>query len=165
MVYVGIGSNVDRETNMNRSIEALRKCFGQILVSSIYECAAVGFDGDNFYNGAAGFETDLSVTEVAATLRQIEDDCGRDRSLPKFSARTLDIDLLLYGDQIINEAGLQLPRADILEYDFVLRPLVDIAARFVHPVKQQTLETLWQSSGFDEQGLKRICMHSHAPGL
>lgn len=164
-VYVGIGSNVDREHNLNRGLALLRQRFGQLVVSPIYECPAVGFEGSHFYNAALSFETGESAADVNAALREIEDASGRDRSLPKFSPRTLDLDLLLYGDQVIDRDGLQIPRTDILEYDFVLKPLADLAPELVHPLAGKPMCQLWEA--FDKTGsrLRLACMPAMAPGI
>ncbi len=157
--YVGIGSNIDREDNIQGGLARLREEFGKLIVSAVYESRSYGFSGDNFYNLVAGFDTDLPVSSVAERLREIEYEFGRQRSQEKFSSRTLDIDLLLYGDLVCNDENLVLPREDVLKYSFVLCPLADIAAAELHPVTGTsyakhweeytgTREDIWKS-GFD----------------
>ena len=162
-IYVGIGSNVDRESNLNLGIDALRRQFGQLLISPVYSCPAIGFDGDDFYNAAIAFESALSASEVNTVLRKIEDSAGRDRSTPKFSARSLDIDLLLYGDAVIDSDGMKIPRADVLKYDFVLKPLVDIAPEFNYPGTTTSLAGLWEGFDKSDSQLKLACMPTIAP--
>src|SRR3989304_558740 len=99
-VYVGIGSNIDRDTNIKGGIVALKKQFGDVIVSRIYESPAFGFEGDNFYNLVAGFDTSYSLNELAEKLRAIEYFFGRKRLAKRFLPRTLDIDLLLFGNMV-----------------------------------------------------------------
>lgn len=146
-VFVSIGANINKAENIRSALIALRKKFGQLIVSSIFESEAVGFEGDSFYNMVIGFDTAMSVTETAVTLRNIEFDHGRTRLCHKFSARTLDLDLILYGDLVSDRANLRLPREDILQYAFVLQPLAEIAPELVHPVTKKTYASLW--SKFD----------------
>jgi len=142
-VYIGLGSNVDREKNIVIAIRELRLIFGDIELSSIYESAAVGFDGDDFLNMVAGFHTTRPVRDVVFELRAIEDRQGRDRTLSRFSHRSIDIDILTYDSLEIDEPGLHIPRQEILENSFVLRPLQDIAAEVLHPVLKQSYRQLW----------------------
>ncbi len=148
-VYVSIGSNIERERYIRAGVADLRRRFGPLLLSSVYESEAVGFDGANFYNLVAGFDTDLSAQQVAAELRAIEERHGRDRAGPRFSSRTLDIDLLLYDDLVLSEGKLDLPREEIAHNAFVLWPLAEIAPHLVHPLLGESYATLW--GRFDRQ--------------
>ena len=143
-VYVGLGSNVEREAMIREAVAALRKHFGEIELSPVYESAAVGFDGSDFLNLVAGFDTGMDVTAVAAIFHEIEDRLGRDRSLPKFASRPIDLDILTYGDLILDVPGIRVPRPEILENAFVLRPLQDIAPDTLHPETGESYATLWQ---------------------
>lgn len=151
--YISIGSNIEREQNVRSSLVALEKQFGSLLVSSIYESEPVGFTGDAFYNLIVGFESDLEVKTVAKQLRQIELNHGRTRNSQKFSARTLDLDLILYGDLIIHDGRLQIPRDEIERYAFVLEPLAEIAPELTHPVSHLSYQKLWEE--FDKSHLKQ----------
>ncbi|MEX0607607.1 MAG: 2-amino-4-hydroxy-6-hydroxymethyldihydropteridine diphosphokinase [Halofilum sp. (in: g-proteobacteria)] len=142
-VYVSIGSNVDRAANLRAGLSALHARFGPMAVSTIYECPAVGFEGDPFYNCVVAFDSNEPVDTVHAELHAIEDRHGRDRSQPKFSPRTLDLDLLLYGDRVVREGRLILPRPDIDQVAFVLAPLAELASERVHPARQETFTELW----------------------
>ncbi|MDH5594975.1 MAG: 2-amino-4-hydroxy-6-hydroxymethyldihydropteridine diphosphokinase [Gammaproteobacteria bacterium] len=155
-VFVSIGSNINREKNIRAGIDALKKTFGELILSPVYETEAVGFDGDPFYNLVAAFETELNPYQVNDALHQIEEDNGRDRSDPKFSSRTLDIDLLLYDDLIINDDKLQIPRDEIEKYAFVLKPLVDIAENVIYPITGKNLEELWLDSDLNKQKLIQL---------
>lgn len=143
--FLGVGSNVDRERNIASCLNALRRRFGELTVSPIYRCAAVGFDGDDFFNLAVGVDTTLEPEALVTELHAIETEHGRTRQGPKFSDRTLDIDLLLYDDRVQEAPDFTLPRPEILERAFVLRPLADIAPDLVHPVEGRTIGELWDA--------------------
>ncbi len=143
-VYVSIGSNIDRAYHIQSAIETLDSQFDNFRYSPIYETPAVGFDGDNFYNLVASFDTSLTFRELEQQLKWIEDNSGRDRNVEKFSARTLDIDLLLYDQQILLQQGINIPRDEILRYAFVLRPLADLQPDLLHPQTGKTMAFHWQ---------------------
>lgn len=151
-IYISIGSNIEAERHLRLAIAELRKHYGELKLSSVYESEAVGFDGDNFLNMVVGLDTDEEVHTVLQTLREIEDRHGRIRSGPRFSARTLDLDLLLYDDLVVKEDALDLPRGEIIQNAFVLWPLAEIAPEIMHPVEQQSMAALWQ--GFDKESQK-----------
>ena len=151
-IYISIGSNIEAEQHLRQAVAELRMHYGELQLSSVYESESVGFDGDNFLNMVVGLDTDEDVHRVVQTLRQIEDRHGRVRTGPRFSARTLDLDLLLYNDLVLKENGLELPRGEITHNAFVLWPLAELAPELVHPVRQQTMASLWQ--GFDKASQK-----------
>jgi 2-amino-4-hydroxy-6-hydroxymethyldihydropteridine diphosphokinase len=148
-VYVSIGSNIEREANIRGGVADLQERFGELTLSSVYESEAVGFDGDNFYNLVAAFDTGLDVLEVAWALREIEDAHGRTREGPRFSSRTLDIDMLLYDELLLQQGKLELPREEITKNAFVLWPLAEIAPDLEHPVLHKTYTELW--AAFDKE--------------
>lgn len=143
--WISIGSNIDRETSIRSALRALRQGFGDLIPSPVYETEAVGFEGAPFYNLVVGIETSASVGEINAVLRAIEDRLGRIRGHERFTSRTLDLDLLTYGMEAGLIDGCQLPRDEILEYAFVLRPLADVAPEERHPVDGRDYQTLWQA--------------------
>jgi 2-amino-4-hydroxy-6-hydroxymethyldihydropteridine diphosphokinase len=147
-IYISLGSNINREQNTRAGVEALKRAFGELTLSSVYESDAVGFAGDVFYNMVISCEVDTPVHETNQILRGIEDANGRDRSSPKFSSRTLDLDLLLYDDLQLDEKGLKLPRGEILKNAFVLWPLAEIAPELKHPETKIRYDELW--SAFDK---------------
>ena len=151
--YTSIGSNIDKEIHIPASLRALERQFGTLTISSIYESEAVGFSSDAFHNLIVGFDSDLDVKAVAKQLRDIELDNGRTRNSQKFSARTLDLDLILYGDLIISDGRLQIPRDEIEKYAFVLEPLAEIAPTDIHPVSGISYAELWQQ--FDKTDLQQ----------
>jgi len=133
-VYFGLGSNIQPVENLKMAVAELRSTFGAVALSSAYRNKALGFEGDDFLNLVARVDTDLSASAVCDVLQQIHDKSSRARGSKKFVSRQLDIDLLLYGDLIDHESPLHVPRSDILEYSFVLVPLVEIAGDHLHPV-------------------------------
>ena len=155
-VYVGIGSNIDRESMIRSSLQRLRDSFGELTISPVYESEAVGFEGDNFFNLVAAFDTDLSVYEVDAILTEIENAHGRDQQQPRFNPRTLDLDLLLYDSLIQDADDIHLPRTDIEEYAFVLYPLADIAADMLHPESGKTFRQMKNESDFHSQNIWKV---------
>ncbi|WKJ91109.1 2-amino-4-hydroxy-6-hydroxymethyldihydropteridine diphosphokinase [Methylomonas montana] len=159
--FISIGSNIDKEIHVPSSLQALRALFGELVISSIYESAPMGFVGDSFYNLVVQFDSELPAKEVAKQLRQIELDHGRSRDSQKFSARTLDLDLILYGDEIIRDGRLQIPRDEIERYAFVLEPLAEIAPQRLHPISKISYEKLWQD--FDKQDLQQTRLGPATP--
>lgn len=149
--YIGIGSNVERESNIRAGISRLKELGSGLTISSVYESCAYGFDGDNFYNLVIGMETDVSPTTLAGLLREIEDEHGRTRNEPRYSSRTLDLDLLLYDDLIFHDDTLHLPREDILTCAFVLGPLAEIAGDIRHPESDIRISEIWKSFDRPEQ--------------
>jgi 2-amino-4-hydroxy-6-hydroxymethyldihydropteridine diphosphokinase len=142
-VYVSIGSNIDPERNVRGALAALESRFGPLLRSTIYESEPVGFEGSNFYNLVIGFDTDLDVDTVQSELADIEDGFGRQRGSGD-SSRTLDLDLLLFGDLVRRNGARELPRRDIENYAFVLRPLAELAPDTPHPGTGRTFRQMWK---------------------
>ncbi len=144
-VYLSIGSNVEPQKHIQKALLMLQNEFNDLQLSTVYRNPAVGFAGDDFYNLVVGFQSALPPEMIVQRLNTIEQACGRHRAIEKYAPRTLDLDLLLYGDHIIEQAELKLPRKDITEYAFVLKPLVELAAERLHPVLQQSYAALWQA--------------------
>ncbi len=159
-VYVSVGSNVSRNKNICQCLTQLKSRFGDLQLSNIYENDAIGFDGDPFFNLVVGFKTELDLIELSKRLHLIEDLSGRDRSQPKFSPRTLDIDILLYDELVTDQGPVKLPRDEITRYAFVLKPLSELCAEQLHPVKQLSYQRLWNefksSEGAKSQNLVRV---------
>ena len=155
-VFISIGSNIDREHHVRFAVQRLRQRYPGLVHSSLYETQAVGFDGDPFYNLVIAFESELTVQDLRAWLRSIEAECGRDRSQPRFSPRALDMDLLLFGELVTSEDGLELPRDEITLNAYVLKPLAEIAGARRHPVLGKTFDELWSEMELPGVGLKTI---------
>ena len=151
--YLSVGSNVDSQKNIVSSIAELKRNFGALICSKVYESKAVGFDGDNFLNLVVGFDTELSVGELSGLLKTIEVNHGRKKGQAKFSARTFDLDILTYDDLCGEIDGVELPRGEILSYAFVLLPLADLAADELHVSTRQSYAVLWEQFSGDKQGL------------
>jgi 2-amino-4-hydroxy-6-hydroxymethyldihydropteridine diphosphokinase len=130
LVYIGLGSNLgDREATIERALELLAAdaAIEVEAVSSLRETDPVGYvDQPRFLNGAAALRTELAPRAVLERLQQVEAALGRDRSGPRFGPRTIDLDLLLYNGEQINEAGLEIPHPRLAERRFVLEPLAEL---------------------------------------
>lgn len=155
-VFLGLGSNLDREKNIRAGLHALTNIFGDLKLSQVYESESVGFKGSNFYNLVASLQTDLTIAELSETLKKIEDENGRVRTGPKYSPRTLDIDILTYGDFVGVEAGVDLPRAEITENAFVLLPLSELVPDELHPHLKKSYTELWANYDKNVQALWKI---------
>ena len=143
LAYLSLGSNQQAESNLRSALTALRVRFGEIIVSPTYCTAAEGFDGPDFLNSAAIIDSDLELAALDAWLHALEDTHGRRRDVPRFSSRTLDIDIVFYGALVFEGEGhLQVPRPE-LRHAFVLKPLADIAPDFRNPVTGITLAETW----------------------
>lgn len=146
-IFISLGSNVERKYHVQQGLNALAKAFNlsfdQLKLSSLFESEAVGFSGNAFYNMVIGIKTEYSVEQVAKKLRDIEIEYGRPHDAKKFSPRTLDLDLLLYEDLIIDTPA-QLPRDEINKNAFVLWPLSEVAPKHIHPIIKLNYQTLWR---------------------
>ena len=141
--YLSVGSNIEPEKHLRMTLAELRERFGEITVSPVYRFPAEGFDGPDFLNLAVAIDTDLDPLALNAWLHALEDHHGRRRDVPRFSSRTLDIDIVLFGDLVLNGPGnLEVPRPD-LKHAFVLKPLADIAPETRHPLLNKSLAQLW----------------------
>ena len=157
-IWISIGSNIDAEANVRAAVDALRNIFGEIVCHPSTAPQPVGFDGPPFLNLVAGFDTRSPAGEVLRSLGRIEDSLGRVRGPERFDSRTIDLDLLTYGDAILSVDGHALPRDEILEYAFVLRPLADVAPAERHPVDGRTYAELWRDFAGDREGMEMVRM-------
>ncbi len=158
-VFLGIGSNIDRETYIGAGLDALDDSYGLVGLSPVYESAAIGFEGDPFLNLVVLIETALSVGALAGQLRELEYRMGRPRDATRYSARTLDIDLLTYGDNVGLIEGVQLPREEIEHNAFVLRPLAELAPDDRHPITGDDYAAMWAAYPDASQPLRRVRLH------
>jgi 2-amino-4-hydroxy-6-hydroxymethyldihydropteridine diphosphokinase len=152
--WLGVGSNLDADTHIRAGIDELEKQFGEVILSPVYASEAVGFEGNDFINLVVRIETGLQPLALRQYLRDLEDHFGRNRDVPKFSDRLLDIDILLYDDLVLRSPLLEIPRDEILEFSHVLKPLADLDPELVHPAELRSMAELWRDSG-----LKDDCLH------
>lgn len=143
LIYLGIGSNLNPQENFRLAHRELAKRFSLRKISPVYRNKALGFAGSDFLNAVVCVESDMDPTAVCHELQVIHDIAGRKRDGGKFSSRTLDIDLLLYGDLVTDDRVVSVPRSDVLEFSFVLRPLADIAPDLRHPVTGKSIARHW----------------------
>jgi len=137
-----LGSNQDRRKNIRSALDQLDNFFEDIKVSSLFESPSEGFEGKDFYNVGVNVETNKNASEVLVILHKIEDSLGRNRAVPKFSSRIIDLDLVIYDDMI--DEKINVPRKDILKYAFVLAPLLELNPDGIHPKKGVSYQNLWE---------------------
>lgn len=142
---LSLGSNIEPERYLDAAVSSLRQRFGEVRLSRYYRTPAVGFEGDDFLNAGARIETDLTPQALNDWLHALEDAQGRRRDVPRFSSRTLDIDIVLYDDLVLRgEGNLEIPRGE-LKHAFVVGPLAEIAPDFIEPMSGRSLAELWQA--------------------
>ena len=145
--YLSLGSNIEPEAHLRAAIAELRARFGEIVVSPVYLSRAVGFDGPDFLNLAVAIDTDLDPVALDAWLHDLENRHGRRRDVPRYASRTLDVDIVLFDDLVVDGPGhLRIPRPELKEA-FVLRPLSDIAPGVRDPMSGKTVAELWGATG------------------
>ena len=154
--WLGLGSNVDAENHIRAGIRELQKDFENVSLSPVYSSTAVGFEGDDFINLVARVETDMHPLALRDYLRDLEDRFGRKRGVAKFSDRTLDIDILLYDDLVLFSPKLEIPRAEIMKFAHVLKPLADLDPGLTHPIELKPMAEIWKSSGMKDDYLKLL---------
>ncbi|NCT68500.1 MAG: 2-amino-4-hydroxy-6-hydroxymethyldihydropteridine diphosphokinase [Rhodanobacteraceae bacterium] len=143
--WLSLGSNLEPERHLRAALAELRERFGDLVVSPVYRFPAVGFDGPDFLNLAVGLDSDLDPFALNDWLHALEDRHGRRRDVPRFSSRTLDVDIVLFDDLVLSGPGnLQIPRKELAEA-FVLKPLADIAPDVRHPLGGERLADLWRA--------------------
>ena len=136
-VFVSIGSNIDPRNNIEEARIILGNLF-DCTFSGLYETRAEGFEGNDFINSVVGFQTDLQLIELRDKLKQIEKKMGRTDIQKGMSDRIIDLDIILYGDQVIEDDDFDIPSKDIENYLFVLEPLAEIAGARHHPILNNT---------------------------
>ena len=147
-VYLGLGSNLERERHLHAGLDALLELFGNLECSPVFESEPVGIRSDCFLNMVVHVKTTMPLPELDQHLKQIEARNGRyavpRRGLP------LDIDVLLYGQQTGVYGNITLPRAEVLTNAFVLWPLALLAGQVQHPIAQQSFAQLWQQATIEQ---------------
>lgn len=150
-IALGIGSNINREENIRSGIDELAKFIHDLSISPVYESPAFGFDGHPFLNLVVTGTTDQSLDAMIHVLRQVEYRHGREVNASKFSSRQLDIDILLFDQQVGSFSGVTLPREEILQQAYVLKPLADVAGQERHPISGKTFAQLWLDFSGDKR--------------
>ena len=155
LAYLSMGSNIEPEVHLRNAVATLRERFGDVVVSPVYRTSAVGFKGPDFLNAIAVIDCDIHPFALNEWLHALEVVQGRDRRDTSYSNRTLDIDIIYFGDLVLEGPGeFQLPRPE-LHHAFVLKPLADVAPEFVDPVRNMTLARLWAAHpGADNPPMK-----------
>lgn len=155
-VLLGLGSNIDPAYHLPLGLTALDELLRDVRCSCVYEGEAQGFVGDPFWNLVLEGVTDLAVADLQKALRNIEYAYGRPVDAPRFSSRALDIDILIFGELVGEHAGVELPRGEILDVAFVLRPLAELVPEAVHPLVGKSYATLWHEFDQESQPLRRV---------
>jgi 2-amino-4-hydroxy-6-hydroxymethyldihydropteridine diphosphokinase len=154
--WLGLGSNVNADAHIRAGINELKEKFESVTLSPAYASTAVGFEGNDFINLVARVETDMQPVELRQYLRDLEDRYGRKRDVPKFSDRSLDVDILFYDDLVLLSPVLEIPRAEILKFAHVLKPLADLEPELVHPTERRCMSEIWKLSGLDDACLRLL---------
>ena len=149
-VFVAAGSNVEPEHNLERACAEIAHTWPDARFSRAYRNAAVGFEGPDFINLVMGFSAAQPLESVINLLQNIETSCGRPRYAPKWASRTMDLDVLMYGDRVEKTATYTLPRPDLLKRPYMLGPMAEIAPEVMHPTAHKTIGELW--AAFDRDG-------------
>ena len=155
-IFVGIGSNINKRENIRSCIKIIQKEFEALNISPVYETQAMGFKGPNFYNCVCSFTTTKDIYDLKHYLNTIELNHGRNLNETKFSSRTLDIDILYFDDLILNDEKVQIPRKEILKFDFVLLPLNDLSPEFIHPELRKKHKAMVKDNNFEKLILKKV---------
>ena len=156
--YLSLGSNLEPERHLRAALSELEARFGALVVSPVYKSRAEGFEGPDFLNLAVGLDTDLDPFALDAWLHELEARHGRRRDVPRYSSRTLDVDIVLYDELVLDGPGhLKLPRPE-LGHAFVLRPLSEIAPDVVVPGTGKTLADLWSVFPAGREPLERVAL-------
>ena len=156
LLALSLGSNIDAPNNIRKAVRALRHEFDALKCSSVYESEAIGFVGANFLNLVAIIETTADLSSISSFLKLLEDRFGRNREQPRFSARTLDVDILFYSDEKTKSDEIELPKEEITQYAFVLQPLAELLPDRIHGFTGLTYADLWDEFDQSNQQLWKV---------
>ena len=155
-VFVAAGSNIEPLRHLKAALAGLERSYAPLKISPAYQNKAVGFEGDDFVNLVVGFTTNESLEAVRTRLQEIETDCGRPRNAPKWAPRSMDLDILLFGDEVRNEPGLIVPRPDLVKRPYMLKPMCDIASNLKHPTLNKPMCELWDALDGKEHAMREV---------
>jgi 2-amino-4-hydroxy-6-hydroxymethyldihydropteridine diphosphokinase len=155
-VLVAAGSNIEPVANLRRALDVLARHYPRLRCSRAYRNAAVGFEGEDFVNLVVGFDTGDDVESVLDHLHEAEAECGRERMAPKWAPRSMDLDILLFGNRTCDQPGLVLPRPDLVRRAYMLGPAAELAPGTVHPTLGCTLDELWRDFARDGHPLQVV---------
>ena len=161
-VVVSLGSNIDRRKNIRFALEQLNNRFEDLEISRVFETRSVGFEGPDFYNLVAGFTSGLEFGVVRTELKEIERQAGREVAEKSYGSRVLDIDILLFGEEVL-KPDYNVPRDEIDNFAYVLKPLSDLYPDMVHPVTGQCFAQMWASFDGEDQCLT-VVDYNFVPG-
>jgi len=156
LLALSLGSNIDAPNNIRKAVRALRHEFDALKCSSVYESEAIGFVGANFLNLVAIIETTADLSSISSFLKLLEDRFGRNREQPRFSARTLDVDILFYSDEKTKSDEIELPKEEITQYAFILQPLAELLPDRIHGFTGLTYADLWDEFDQSNQQLWKV---------
>ena len=147
LVYIALGSNRGNKLHYIQSaVDTIFDSVGFVKkLSRVFKTPALGFEGDDFYNACITVETHLSPKKLLKTLQQIEKSIGRSKKTSNgYESREIDLDIIFYESDIIQNKNLIIPHPEIQNRKFVLQPLLDILKDFEHPVSKKSIETLFE---------------------
>jgi len=155
--YLCLGSNINPSENIRFAVQRLQQDFSSVQISNLYKTRAVGFDGDDFLNLAVALKTNQRLGELLRYVDSLEKEAGRVRvARGNFDSRTLDVDVVMFGDLIGEHKGRQWPSEDIHENAHVLLPMSEIAGSRTHPALGVNFTQLWNEFESGDQGIKKI---------
>ena len=153
-ISISLGSNIDPKKNLIEANALIKRKFSFLNSSNIYSSKSAGFIGNDFLNQVTVCSTNLKFEKVITTLKTIESSMGRKKEKEKFSDRLIDLDLLTYGNEIIDNFGKEVPHKDIEKYSFVLVPLAEVLPNNIHPKLGMTFTELLKTKNFDSEVTK-----------
>jgi len=153
-ISISLGSNINPKNNLIKANELIREKFNFIDCSNIYSSKSAGFQGNDFLNQVTICSTNLKFDKVITTLKEIESFMGRKKEKKKFSDRLIDLDLLTYGNEIIENNGKEVPHKDIEKYSFVLVPLAEVLPNNIHPKLGVSFVNLLEMKNFESEVTK-----------
>lgn len=155
--YLCLGSNIAPEENIRFAVQRLKRDFSFVTTSNLYKTSAVGFEGDDFLNLAVSIKTSFGLGELLRYTDRLEKDAGRVRVCRgNFDSRTLDVDVVMFGDLTGEHKGRQWPSEDIQDNAHVLLPMSEIAGNCKHPALGVNFTQLWKEFEVDEKCLKQV---------